>query len=144
MKFQARVAQHRTGQETGLEQHLKAVADAEHRASAPGKRLHLAHDRREPRHGAAAKVIPVRESARQDHDVGALQIGVLVPHVIGVLAEDVSGGVVSVVVAIAAGKNDDCKFHGGELFLIRVGLHPHALAELTQSLGLERRLSASL
>jgi hypothetical protein len=34
-----------------------------------------------------------------------------VPHVVGVLAEDVSDGVICVVVAIAAGKNDDCKSH---------------------------------
>ena len=38
LKFQAAIAEHRARQEAGLEQHLKAVADAEHRTTAPGER----------------------------------------------------------------------------------------------------------
>ena len=89
LELQAAVAQHRAGQQPGLEQHLEAVADAEHRAAALGERLHRAHDRREARHGAGPQVVAVREAAGQNHDVGALQVGVLVPDVLGLLAEHV-------------------------------------------------------
>ena len=64
------------------------------------------------------------EAARQDDDVRALEVGVLVPDVLGVLAEDGVGGVVRVRVAVAAGEDD----HG----------ECHCLL-----LGRERRLSAS-
>jgi hypothetical protein len=52
----------------------------------------------------------VCEPARQDHDVGALQIGFFVPDVLGLLANDVARGVVSVFVAVAAGKDNDTEF----------------------------------
>src|SRR5205814_231967 len=71
--LQAAVAEHRARQQAGLEQYLKAVADAEHRAAALGEPAHGAHDRREARHRAGAQVVAVREAARQDHDVGALR-----------------------------------------------------------------------
>ncbi len=45
------------------------------------------HDRREPRHRAGPQVVAVREAAGQNDDVGALQVGVLVPEIVGLLAE---------------------------------------------------------
>ena len=111
-ELQLAVAEHRAGQQAGFEQDLKAVADAEHRAAAVGERLHGAHDRREAGDRAGAQIVAVRESAGQDDDVGALQVGVLVPDELGVLAEHVLRGVIGVVVAVAAGKHDDAEFHG--------------------------------
>ena len=108
---QVAVAQHRAGQQPGLEQHLEAVADAEHRPAAPRELAHRRHDRREPRDRAGAQVVAVGEAAGQDDDVGALQVGVLVPDELGVLAEHVLGGVIGVVVAVRAGKDDDAEFH---------------------------------
>ena len=66
VKLEVAIAQHRAGQQPGLEQDLEAVADAEHR-STPARELgHRRHDRREPRDGAGAQVVAVREAAGQD------------------------------------------------------------------------------
>ena len=51
------------------------------------------------------------EPARQNHHVGALQVGLLVPHELGVLPEHVFGRVIRVVVTIGTGKDDDGEFH---------------------------------
>ena len=71
---------------------------------------HLLHDRREARDRAGAQVVAVREPARQDHGVGALEARVLVPDELGVLPEHVLGGVVGVVIAVGSGKDDDGEF----------------------------------
>ena len=99
------------GQQPGLEQHLEAVADADHRAAGGGEALHLLHHRRKARDGAGAKVVAVGEAAGQDHDVGAGQRRVLVPDELGVLTQDVLGGVVGVVVAVGAGEDHDRELH---------------------------------
>ena len=78
-KCRLAVAQHRAGQQTGLEQNLKTVADAEHRPAGRGKRLHALHDGREAGDGAGAQVVAMREAAGQNDGVGALEAGVLVP-----------------------------------------------------------------
>ena len=52
----------------------------------------------------------MREAARQDDDVGALEARLLVPDELGVLAEDVLGRVIRVVIAVGAGKDDDGEF----------------------------------
>ena len=111
MELQAAVAQHRAGQQARFEQDLEAVADAEHRTAGIGERLHRGHHRREPRDRAGAQVVAVREPARQDDDVGAAELRVLVPDELGLLPEHVLGGVVGVVVAVRSGKNDDGEFH---------------------------------
>src|SRR5438309_11362127 len=77
--LQTTISEHRARQQPGLEQNLKAVADAEDGAAALGEPPHLAHDRREARHGACPKVIAVGEAARRDPDAGAPQARVLVP-----------------------------------------------------------------
>ena len=88
-ELQSAVSQHRTGKKPGFEQHLKPVADSEDGTAAGGERLDLAHDRREARHRAGPKVVAVGEAARQNDDVSAFQIGVLVPDVLGGLPEHV-------------------------------------------------------
>ena len=109
--FQPLVTQHRAGQQPRLEQDLKAVADAEYRPAAFGERPHRSHHRREPRHRAGAQVVTVRKAAWQDDHVGAFQIGVLVPEIFGLLAEQVLGRVKRVLVAVAPREHDDAKFH---------------------------------
>ena len=99
------------GQQSGLEQNLKTVADAEHRTAGRGKGLHFLHDGREAGDGAGAQVVAVREPAGQDDDVGALEAGVLVPDQLGVLPQHVLRGVIRIVVAIGSGKDDDREFH---------------------------------
>ena len=58
-----------------------------------------------------AQIVAMREPARQNDDVGALEIGVLVPDVLGLLAEHILGRVIRVLIAVGAGKDDDGKFH---------------------------------
>jgi hypothetical protein len=53
----------------------------------------------------------VREAAGKNHRVGAVQIGVFVPDELGLLADDVRGGVERVVIRIRSGKDDDREFH---------------------------------
>jgi len=72
---------------------------------------HLVHDRAEAGDRAAAQVVAVAEAARQDHDVGALQVVILVPQVRRLLAELVDHGVVRVVVAVGPGEGDDAEPH---------------------------------
>ena len=110
-ELQAAVAQHRAGEQARFEQDLEAVADAEHRTTGIGEGLHRIHHRREPRDGAGAQVVTVRETTRQDDHVGAAERRVLVPHELGVLPEHVFRRVVCVVIAVGSGENDDGEFH---------------------------------
>ena len=73
--------------------------------------LHRLHDGAEPRDGAGSQVVAIAEPAWQDHDIGALQAGVLVPHERRILAEDVPGGVVGVVVGVGSGEHHHGEFH---------------------------------
>ena len=59
---------------------------------------------------AAAQVIAVGEAAGQNHGIHVAQIGGIVPDELGVAAVVVDG-VPGIVVAIAAGKDDDADFH---------------------------------
>ena len=114
------------GQQPGLEQDLKAVADAEHRSAGIGEGLDRGHHRREARDGAGAQVVAVREAAGQDDHVSAAERRVLVPDELGLLAEHVLRGVVGVVVAVRSGKDDDGEFHvSGPL--LRFGRHDHSI-----------------
>ena len=69
------------------------------------------HDRREPGDRAGPQVVAVRKPARQHDDVSALEARLLVPDELGLLAEHVLGGVIGVVIAVGAGKDDDAEFH---------------------------------
>jgi hypothetical protein len=62
-----------------LTEDLEAVADPEHRQARPGRRHQLAHHRGEPGDRAAAQVIAVGETTRQDHSVHAAQVALAVP-----------------------------------------------------------------
>src|SRR5437868_3857162 len=81
---------------TSLARDLEAVADGEHRPAALGERDHLLHDRAEASDRAGAQVVAVREAAGENHDVGALEVVVLVPQVRCLLAQRVGHGVVGV------------------------------------------------
>ena len=69
------------------------------------------HDRRELRQRAGAEVVAVRETARDDHAVGAFEVRLLVPEQLGVRAEHVVRHVHRIVIAVRAGKDDDAEFH---------------------------------
>jgi hypothetical protein len=62
----AGIEEERSGEETGLGQNLKAVANAQHGPALPGKGRHLFHHRGESGDGTTPEVVTVAESARQD------------------------------------------------------------------------------
>jgi hypothetical protein len=105
------VAEHRPREQTGFEQYLETIAEADHGAAGGSKSRHLVHDGREARNRAGPQVVAVRESAWQHHHVGPFQARLLVPDVLGVDAEDVPGCIVCVVVAVGAGEHNDGEFH---------------------------------
>ena len=67
----------------------------------------------EARDGAGAQVVAVAEPARQDDDVAALQVVVLVPQQHGLFAERLDDRLEGVVVAVRAGEGDDAELHEG-------------------------------
>jgi hypothetical protein len=115
------VAHQRPRQQPHLGQDLEAVADAEHEAALLGMAADRLHDRGELRQRAGAQVIAVREAAGDDHDIGAFEVGVLVPQHLGVRAEDVLRHVQCIVIAVRAGEDDDAEFHEGSLSRVLSG-----------------------
>src|SRR5438874_4655181 len=109
--LQASIAQHRARKQSGFEEDLKAIADAEPRAAAVRKCAYFGHDRREARHRPGPQVVAVRKATGQNHDVRAPQIRILVPEVLRVLAEHLPGCVKRVLVAVAARKDGDAESH---------------------------------
>jgi hypothetical protein len=73
------VADETARQQVSLDEHLEAVADAEDGHALPRGVLDLGHDRGERRDGTGTKVVAVREAARQDDRVDALEIVRAVP-----------------------------------------------------------------
>ena len=110
-ELQAPVANQSAGQQPRLHQHLKAIADAEHRPPLGRKALHRLHDRRELGDRPAAEVIAVSEAARQDYRIHRAQAGGVVPDEFRLLAEVLGDRVKCIVVAIASGKDNDAESH---------------------------------
>lgn len=108
---QARVAKHGAGKESGFEEDLKSIADADDDSAAARKFFDAAHDGRKARDGSGAKVITESESTGDDDDVRAGEIFGLMPDKFGLLAEHVMSDVESVIITIGAGKNDNAEFH---------------------------------
>ena len=134
------VAHHRARQQARLEQHLEAVADAEHRPAALGEGGHRRHDRRELRDGAGAQVVAVGEAAGQDDGVGAAEARVLVPHERRLFADHGARRVEGVVVGVRSRKHDDREGHGAPQSPASVGAsqHFHPVA-LDDRVGQQRR-----
>ena len=70
-KAELSVAHQHSGQKAGLAQDLEAVADPEHEAAARGMAGDSPHDRRSRGDRAAAQIVAVGESARQDDEIEA-------------------------------------------------------------------------
>ena len=85
---------------------------AQHQAAILREPAHGAHYRREFGDGPATEVIAVGEAAGKDDGVHIPEAGGIVPNVLRLLAQVVAGGVECVVIAIAAGKDNNAEFHG--------------------------------
>jgi hypothetical protein len=110
-ELQASIPEHGARQQPRLEEHLEAVADPEDRTTSRRKLRDLLHDGREPRNRPCPQVVAMCEPTGQDHHVCATEAPVLVPNEFSVLAENVPGHVIGVVVAIRPGENDNGEFH---------------------------------
>ena len=111
-ELEARVPDEAAGQEAGLDQDLEAVADAHHESAVRGEVGDGLHDGAEARDGAAAQVVAVAEPAGDDDAVDALEVGVLVPEVLGGDAGEGLERVVRVAVGVDAGEDDDADAQG--------------------------------
>ena len=111
-EFQPRVAHQHAGQQAGLAEDLKSVADAEHEAAIGRERPHRVHDRRARGNGAAAQIIAVGKSAGHHHEIGALgQRGLGMPDHRGFMPGRELQRARHVALAIDAGKDEDGGFH---------------------------------
>ena len=116
-EFEILIAQQRSGEDTGFHQNLESVADAENETACRRELFHGAHDRREARNRAAAEIVAVGKSAGKKDCVDVAEIGGIVPDEIGfavqITAQILVNRVPRIVVAIAAGEDDDANFHAG-------------------------------
>ena len=100
VELQVAVADERAGQQAGLGQNLKAVADTQHQPAVVGELFHRLHHGAEPRDGAASEIIAIAETAGHDDDIGIAEGIFLMPDVARGVAEQ-PRGVDGVLVAIA-------------------------------------------
>ena len=105
------VAQQCAGKKAAFHQNLESVADSQNQPAVLGEFLHGGHHGRKLRDGAAAQVIAVGESARQNHRIGVAQRSGIVPDKFGWVAQVMRDRVPRVVVAIASRKHDDAESH---------------------------------
>ena len=106
------VPQHRPRQQAELEEHLEPVADAQDEPAPAGELPDLPHERRELGDGPGPQVVAVGKTSGEDDAVHAPEVVVLVPEEDRRLAEDLLQGVISVMVAVRTGKDDDSELQG--------------------------------
>ena len=107
-EFQPRVAHQHAGQQPGLAEDLKTVADAEHEAAIGREIPHRVHHRRARGNRAAAQIVAVGKSAGHHHEIGALgQRGLGMPDHRGLLARSELQRARHVALAIDAGKDEN-------------------------------------
>jgi hypothetical protein len=117
MEFQIAISEHGAWEQPRFKKDLKTVANAKHWSARRGEAPHRVHHGREPRDGASAQVIPMREAARKNHDVGTVQVGFFVPDERGVLSKHLFGGMEGVVIAIRSRKDDNGELHNSLTWL---------------------------
>ena len=88
MNLRLCVPHQRARQQPALDQDLKAVADAKHQAAIGSELLHGAHDGRKFGDRAAAQIVAIRKSARQNHRIHITQRWRIVPDEIRLLMRD--------------------------------------------------------
>src|SRR5665648_261831 len=103
------VLQQRAMHQVRLSKDLKSVADTQHRASRAGKLRHFLHDGTEARNGPRPQIVAVRKTTWEHHDVGSVQVVILMPQIVRRGVRKGGEGVVGVVLAVGTGKNHDPK-----------------------------------
>src|SRR5579875_3161676 len=77
--LEAGVAEQGAGEQSGLTEDLKSIADAEHEAARGGEFPDRLHDGREAGDGAGAEVVAIGEAAGDEDGVAALEVGGITP-----------------------------------------------------------------
>ena len=109
-KAQRLIAHQGAGQQAGLRQDLEAVANPQHRLAAFGKIHHRLHNHREAGNRTGAQVVAVGKPARQGDKIKARQVASLMPDKLRFMSHQLKG-VVHIIIAIGAGKNNHRTFH---------------------------------
>ena len=110
-EFQPAIAHQRARQQPSFHQNLESVAHAQHQPARGRELLHRVHHRRKLGDGAAAQVIAVSKTARQNDCVQIAERRLIVPDIFNRLPKVLTHRVKRVVVAVAAGKNNDSESH---------------------------------
>jgi hypothetical protein len=111
-EFEPPVADQGAGQEAALDEDLESVADAQDQAAFSGKSPDRPHNGGKLGNGSAAQIIAVGKPPREDNGIYITKIVGVVPDEVRLLAEVPIHGEPRIVIAIAAGKNNNAKFHG--------------------------------
>src|SRR5688572_17510005 len=113
--LQSFVPEHRTRQQAGFQQDLKAIADSDDQSPASRKPSDGFHNRRESSDGAGPQVVPVGETAGNNNGVATFQVLGLMPDELHRLLEHLAYHVISIMLAVAARENQHSKFHNDSL-----------------------------
>src|SRR3990172_5727490 len=105
------VPQERAWEQPGLRQDLKPVAAPEHEAALLGEPRHLSHDGRKSRNCAGPEVVAMGEAPGQDHAIGTLEVGLLVPEIARLLFQDIRNDMIEVLLAPGTREDHDAKLH---------------------------------
>jgi hypothetical protein len=105
------VLKERPRKEPRLTKDLKAVTDTKHLSTTTGEVLNRLHNRRELRERPRSKVVPVRESARKNDEVGLLEIGIPMPNRKGLGLQKLTEDMHNVLVTIRTWEDDDGDSH---------------------------------
>src|SRR5258708_4671903 len=95
----------------GFAEDLKTIANACNEPTLLCVGYNGVHDRREPCNRSCAEIVPVGEPAGKDHAVIALERCFSVPDVFNGLVEHILDCVISILVAVRAGKLDYRELH---------------------------------
>ncbi len=111
-ELQSLVLEENPREQPRFAQDLKTVTDPQHRAALLGKAPDLAHHGREARDGTRPQVVAMGEPARKHNALGARQVGVPMPHQLG-LGAQCPEGMHHVVFAVGAGEDNHRRPHAG-------------------------------
>src|SRR5260370_32104492 len=90
---------------------VEAVSDSPHQASRAGNVGDLFHHGCKPSDCPGAKVVAVGEAAGKDHAVRPLEVRVLVPQVLQLMAQHLVDDPAAIAVGPRTRKYDDAEFH---------------------------------
>src|SRR5258708_24554384 len=99
------------GQDPGLAKNLEAVADAPHEPAPIRELSDLLHDRGKACHRAGAAVVAVSKTAGQDDTVAAFEVGILVPQVLELRADDLVDDPTAVAIRPCPREDNDPELH---------------------------------